>query len=102
MIQEWLMGLLAALSLLVAGGAAPVDTTGCTVRTVPAEKVGAFYLYGPYEVWQETNGIEGLQRGASSCANGASIPADTCFTHTENRQLQRCAVARAESVTPLP
>lgn len=100
MSAEWLAGLLAAASVLVAGGAAPVDATGCNVRTAPAEKAGPFYRYGTYEIWQETNGVGGLQRGESPCGGTRSIEADTCYTHTENRQLQRCAFDRAGDATP--
>lgn len=82
---------LLAATLLTPVGSADLDTTGCTVRTQAATQAGDVYAWGAYEIWQETNGIQGLQRGSSSCESRPSLPADTCYTHSETRRLVLCA-----------
>ena len=81
---------IAALALAApaawAGGA-----TGCSpTTTTPTAEAEGFYLYGQ-ELWQESNGLPGLQRHQTPCTDG-SVAKDTCFTHTENNALLACAI----------
>lgn len=82
--------LVAALAL-----AAPIGSAGGTAAcdpntTTPTAEVAGFYVYGQ-EVWQESNGLPGLQRQYTPCTDGG-IPKDTCFTHKENNALLACAI----------
>jgi hypothetical protein len=60
------------------------------VKTSQATAFGDYYLFAGAELWEESNDIPGLQRFASSCIGRASLPADTCVTHTENGALVGC------------
>ena len=82
---------IAALALVVVPPAAnaSVDTDACYVRTTPAfTPDGETYFAGAYasgttvgaEIWQETNGIEGLQKQRTSCSDGRVYEADTCLS----------------------
>lgn len=70
-------------ALLVTGFvtvASATDATGCRVYTTSATKVGDYYLRPTWqEIWEETNGLPGLQMNASGCSGGRIIPSDTCF-----------------------
>lgn len=84
---------------LVSAGPPP---SNCNVYTHFSVSVGAFHLYIPTsnpipfatypELWQESNGIDGLQRGSSWCTGGPSIPADTCITHSVTFQAVNCVL----------
>lgn len=59
--------------------------------------VDAYYLYltsySPalfLEVWEEANGVPGLQRVNTICSDGTSIPRDTCILHKETFGLVQC------------
>lgn len=74
----------------------------CTPPTQPAFAVGNHYVWVPpsgsimgisVELWQESNGAPGLQRGSTSCVDGTSIPRDTCITHTVTSQLITCLLS---------
>lgn len=83
-------------------GVTATDTTGCNVDT--SSTTGDFqmdderYYSLGVELWQESNGVDGLQRSASWCKGRASIPADTCVTHSETGSLVNCGTrfARAQ------
>lgn len=85
------LGLLALAIVAPIAGAA-TDTRGCYVRTYSALMIGDMYVYGvATEFWEESNGIDGLQRTASPCLEGDPLPADLCITHKENYALVSCA-----------
>lgn len=72
------------------------------IRTTQAFRVGDHYMVGTAaEFWEETNGIDGLQRTTSRCSDGqASIPPDRCITHTENNALVACASSYPATLVP--
>ena len=77
------------------------SATGCALRTTEATWIAPYYVVGTAaEIWQETNGADGLQRTASSCVGHPALPADTCITHTENQALVACATSYAIALAP--
>lgn len=92
---------ISALALVAPLAGAATDTSGCTVKTTQALAIDDYYVVGTAaEFWQETNGVEGLQRSASPCLGRASIPADTCITHRENGALIACLSTYPSSLAP--
>jgi hypothetical protein len=95
-IRSWLTIalLLAAVVPLSGAGAA---STGCRVNTYAAIDLGGgLYMYGTAkEFWQESNGEAGLQRTATFCKDGPSIPADTCIVHSETFAALDCGAEYA-------
>lgn len=75
-----------------------VDTSGCFVRTsTEATALGSFYVKGTLgEIWEETNGVDGLQRRDSGCSDGRVIPSDTCYFMGPDG-LSRCSAQTASS-----
>ena len=81
-------GLVASVTIaLVPSAAGATDTTGCSVKTTSAARVGDLYLTSITlvggsvytEIFLEDNGVDGLQRKASSCADGHVIAPDACL-----------------------
>jgi len=82
------------VALLAPFAGATADTLGCYVRTSQALALGDHYVYGTAkEIWEETNGIPGLQRADSPCIDGESLPRDLCVIHSENGALVACLSA---------
>ena len=75
-----------------------VDTSGCWVRTsADANALGSFYVKGTLgEIWEETNGVDGLQRRDSGCSDGRVIASDTCY-YMGADGLSRCSAETASS-----
>lgn len=80
-------GLAMSLVLGLMGTSTAADTDGCDLRTTSALRVGDLYFTsvtastgGVYtEVFQEGNGVDGLQRRSTACEDGSIIPADSCL-----------------------
>jgi len=89
-------------AILLAGVGIPivsaVDTSGCSVTTSSgAIPLGQFYVKGTLgEIWEETNGLDGLQRRDSGCNDGRVIPSDTCY-YMGPDGLLRCSAQTATS-----
>lgn len=89
--------MLVALALVAAGHATliTVEAAGC----VPPQDHYDFFIAGFYEVgtlyqvWEESNGHEGLQKGNWTC-DGRRGPTDACVARTdENNAAVACPVA---------
>lgn len=77
--------IVAMLPLAVANATAP-----CSPYTYDATEAAGFYAWGA-EIWQESNGIPGLQRTQTVCEDGSSLPKDTCISHKQYFALLSCA-----------
>lgn len=79
------------LPLTAAGAPVPPDCQDITQR--PAITQEGFYVFifpsGATEIWQESNGLDSLQRVRTWCPGG-SIPNDTCITHHETFTQAAC------------
>lgn len=76
---------------------AATDTTGCYVKTSAATALGGYYVVGTLgEIWEETNGISGLQRRDSGCDDGRTLASDTCWFMGPDG-LVRCSAQSASS-----
>lgn len=87
--------------MIVLAGIAPVSlaTTApsCTPFTYDATEVAGLYQYGS-ELWQESNGIPGLQRVNTICSDGSSLPRDTCILHKQTSAAATCANSFGQSL----
>jgi hypothetical protein len=71
----------------------------CRVNTYDALDLGGYYLYGTAkEIWQEGNGLPGLQRTASYCEDGTTLAPDACIWHSESFAAIECGFALAGSI----
>ena len=72
---------LLALALAMPIVSATTNTEGCDVTTTPAmELPNGIYMQGTaYNIWQEANGIPGLQFYKTSCDDGREFPRDECI-----------------------
>lgn len=75
-----------ACALLLTGFAFPAvtgssGTEGCEIHTSKdAISLGGHYVRGSLgEIWEESNGLDGLQRRDSGCIDGRILPADKCW-----------------------
>lgn len=98
--RSW-MALVAMIAAVVPlTGASAADATGCRVTTYTAIESDGYYMYGAKELWEESNGLPGLQRSSSYCIGKSSIPEDTCIVHAETWRAVSCAVAYGDATAP--
>ena len=83
-----------AVTTLPVGSAA--DPSQCFVETTPALALQGYYVRGTlYEVWEEKNGVPGLQMRQSACIGGGFVPPDACVMSTDTSNAALCTNAYA-------
>lgn len=85
--------LVALLFVTIAAPPAAAATPSCKDATVSAIAAGGHYVRtSPRSVWQETNGVPGLQ--TTSCTHGGvTKPADEFVTYVPPQLLGVCVIA---------
>ena len=87
-------GFLAAMAVMALPVGGATDPGQCLIETTPALALKGYYVRGTlYEVWQETNGIPGLQLRQSACIGGGFLAPDACVLSTDAANAAPCSNA---------